>query len=226
MAHSALASHPSVAGASARIERRRTGFVLYVAVDGPVDELEEPGDVPGPDELRRVAETLGELAREWLPRARTRSVLSPGSGEPTSDTPSGHPRGAAATPEPGAASPTPGSPPHPATSFRELLDGLSLTPQVHIDVTAEQVTVDGVPRRLTRQEFDLLVHLARLDGAVASREELHDTVWRGRQVPPGSRTVDVHVRRLREKLGITSLITTVHRAGYRIDPRSRVRLTA
>jgi len=84
----------------------------------------------------------------------------------------------------------PSTEPEPSTrSFSELLAALPVAPRVHIDVPGRQVTVDGVVCKITRQEFDLLAHLARAGGAPVSRAELHATVWRGRDVPAGSRTV-------------------------------------
>ena len=212
----------------------RSGFVLYVALD-------EPDQATSQAALLQVAETLGELAREWLPQARTRSVLSAGAGAPShrlddahrtrrfDGTPAAHAeppaRSARTGLAPAAGSGPAAAPARHSESFRELLAGLPVAPQVHIDVPGHRVTVDGTVRRLTHQEFVLLVHLARRGGAVVSRDELHATVWNGRAVPTASRTVDVHIRRLREKLAVPSLITTVHRAGYRFTPPGDVRLT-
>jgi Transcriptional regulatory protein, C terminal len=173
----------------------RTGFVLYVALD------HRDSVPPGPTELLRIAESLGARAREWLPQARTYSVLSTGE---------------AALEAPAARS---------AGDFSDLLAALPEGPEVHIDVPGRRVVVNGMLCRITRQEFDLLIHLARAAGAPVSRDELHATVWRAKLVPQGSRTVDVHVRRLREKTGLDSLITTVRGAGYRFNPSTGVRIS-
>lgn len=75
---------------------------------------------------------------------------------------------------------------------------------------------------LTRMEFDLLLHLARRPGHVHLRTALLAELW---GLPEGveTRTLDVHVRRLRRKLGAAAeLITTVRGVGYRMDGADRV----
>jgi two-component system alkaline phosphatase synthesis response regulator PhoP len=80
--------------------------------------------------------------------------------------------------------------------------------------------VGGEPVTLTPKEFDLLRALAEAQGRVLSREFLLDRVWgytRSGEIE--SRTVDVHVRRLRMKLGAEGMrIRTVKSVGYRFDP--------
>ncbi|TDA70307.1 MAG: response regulator transcription factor [Clostridia bacterium] len=71
--------------------------------------------------------------------------------------------------------------------------------RVRINLGAQTVTVAGQPVTLTPTEFALLVHLARHPGRVFSREELLEQVW-GYDFPGDLRTVDVHVRRLRQKI--------------------------
>src|SRR5699024_8609728 len=68
-----------------------------------------------------------------------------------------------------------------------------------------------------------LSHLARNSRRTVSRTELMDSVWSDAPSDTGERTVDVHVRRLRTKLGrYRKLISTVRGAGYRLDPGSAV----
>jgi phosphate regulon transcriptional regulator PhoB len=88
-----------------------------------------------------------------------------------------------------------------------------------IDAAAHQVTVDGVTVSLTRREFDLLRALAEARGRVLSREYLLDHVWGYTAAGEiESRTVDVHVRRLRQKLGPEGQrIGTVTGVGYRFE---------
>lgn len=69
--------------------------------------------------------------------------------------------------------------------------------QVNLD--RKIVTIDGTPVNLTRTEFDLLCELLSAHGQVLSRQQLIDTVWNGTIVT--DRTVDVHIVRLRRKLG-------------------------
>ena len=68
-----------------------------------------------------------------------------------------------------------------------------------IDLDSRRVFVDGKEAFLTTKEFDLLELLMKTPGKVYSREKLLDTVW-GFDYPGDVRTVDVHVRRLREKI--------------------------
>ncbi len=89
-----------------------------------------------------------------------------------------------------------------------------------IDPGAHTAAVDGVPLALTPKEYDLLWALADARGRVLSREFLLDRVWGYRAASEiESRTVDVHVRRLRVKLGPEGRrIATVKSVGYRLDP--------
>jgi DNA-binding response OmpR family regulator len=81
------------------------------------------------------------------------------------------------------------------------------------------VAVAGHPVELTAKEFGLLVALLRAGGRVLSREQLLDAVWGyANAAEIESRTVDVHIRRLREKLGASARhIVTVKGAGYRLE---------
>jgi DNA-binding response OmpR family regulator len=75
----------------------------------------------------------------------------------------------------------------------------------------------GPRLQLTRREFDLLLFLSENPRRVFSREQLLTRVW-GYEWVGGSRTVDVHIRRLRVKLGQRGpLVCTVHGVGYRLD---------
>jgi DNA-binding response OmpR family regulator len=88
---------------------------------------------------------------------------------------------------------------------------------LHIDRQARRVSVDGRPVQLSYREFELLAFLAEHPGRVFSRRQLVSSVWNGADV--GSRTVDVHVRRLRMKLGrYAAGIVTVRNVGYRYEP--------
>ncbi|MDR2930318.1 MAG: response regulator transcription factor [Propionibacteriaceae bacterium] len=91
---------------------------------------------------------------------------------------------------------------------------------VVIDEAAYSVWLDDNPLDLTYTEFELLKFLAAHPGRVFSREQLLDEVW-GYDYYGGTRTVDVHVRRLRAKLGPEheALIGTVRNVGYRFTVR-------
>ena len=84
-----------------------------------------------------------------------------------------------------------------------------------IDLERHEVLVDNSPIQLTSTEFKLLVELARGRGRVHTRERLLDRVW-GYTYEGYARTVDTHIRRLREKLGTAGdLIETIRGVGYR-----------
>jgi hypothetical protein len=77
--------------------------------------------------------------------------------------------------------------------------------------------LNGVPLALTRREYGLLLFLADHPGRVYTRPQLLRAVW-DQDLVSGVRTVDVHVRRIRAKLGADGpLIGTVHGVGYRLD---------
>jgi DNA-binding response OmpR family regulator len=95
-------------------------------------------------------------------------------------------------------------------------NGLVLDPARH------EVTVDGRPVQLTHVEFRLLRTLLDADGRVLSRDQLLDAVWGEDEAEVLDRTIDVHVRRLRDKLGDDAdaprWVATVRGAGYRSAP--------
>jgi len=88
-----------------------------------------------------------------------------------------------------------------------------------IDADRHAVEFDGEPVRLTAKEFLLLQYLLQRAGRVLSRDRLLTDVW-GYQYTGGTRTVDVHVRRLREKLPyLEHAIVTIKQFGYKLaDP--------
>ncbi|MBA3711613.1 MAG: response regulator transcription factor [Pyrinomonadaceae bacterium] len=94
-----------------------------------------------------------------------------------------------------------------------------------IDFADMRVLCDGVGVRLTRKEFSLLATLARGAGRVATRQQLLDNVW-GYEYYGDTRTLDVHIRRLRQKLGTCGdAIETVVGVGYRFAGCSGKALT-
>jgi len=175
----------------------RAGFVLYVGL------RDDPDDGPtGARELAEVAETVRDLARELLPTAETFTALS-------------------LVPQRAG--------PDDVRTLRDRLSHLhplehdalaGTTSGVRIDLEAHQVHVDGLPVRLTAKEFALLAHLVRAPHRVVGRAELLLAVWGGKS-RPGTRTIDVHVRRLREKV-TGSAVVTVRGIGYRFDPTPRI----
>lgn len=90
------------------------------------------------------------------------------------------------------------------------------TSGVHIDVKKHQVTVDGREISLTLKEFELLEKLMRNQGIVLTRDQLLTEIW-GYDFDGETRTVDVHIRTLRQKLGEKGeIIQTVRGVGYRV----------
>lgn len=105
---------------------------------------------------------------------------------------------------------------------RETLntDEIIETGDLVIDPKNFRVTVAGAPVRLRLKEFQLLVELARREGELCTRELLAEKVW-GYEHLASSRTIDVHVRRLRQAVEEPSAydyVSTVHGLGYRFEP--------
>jgi phosphate regulon transcriptional regulator PhoB len=91
--------------------------------------------------------------------------------------------------------------------------------ELEVDESRHSVAVQGTPVELTAKEFGLLCALMRANGRVLNREQLLEGVWGYADAAEiESRTVDVHIRRLREKLGSEAKrIVTVKGVGYRFD---------
>jgi phosphate regulon transcriptional regulator PhoB len=91
--------------------------------------------------------------------------------------------------------------------------------ELEVDESRHSVTVQGTSVELTAKEFGLLCALIRVNGRVLNREQLLEGVWGYADAAEiESRTVDVHIRRLREKLGAEAKrIVTVKGVGYRFD---------
>lgn len=116
--------------------------------------------------------------------------------------------------------------PHDVSGFEALLAALPLVPTVLVDLPGRRLVVDDVAVDLTRQEFDLVAYLASSAGRVVTRDELYAAAWRSQDLSDGTRTVDVHVRRVRAKSRLDGLITTVRGVGYRLNAVDGLRVTA
>jgi hypothetical protein len=142
------------------------------------------------DGLTPQAFRLLEVARELVERGEGTVSLSPPPAGPVSDG--------------GLDEPLPGGGPALAG------DGT-----LRILAASRTVLLGGEPLRLTRLEFDLLLFLAENPRRVFSRLQLLTGVWGYEHA--GARTVDVHIRRLRSKIGMhVPLVTTVYGVGYRL----------
>lgn len=88
--------------------------------------------------------------------------------------------------------------------------------RLHIDLSRHEVTVDGKPAKLRTKEFSLLASFAQNPGIVLSREKLLEMVW-GFDYYGESRTVDVHINHLRDKIaGSDVQIETLRGTGYKM----------
>jgi DNA-binding response OmpR family regulator len=87
---------------------------------------------------------------------------------------------------------------------------------LEVSIKKRKVSIDGRTLDLTPKEFDLLAQMLSSPGVVFSRDQLLDSVW-GIDYFGGSRTVDIHIQRLRKKLGMKyqDILQTVHGIGYR-----------
>ncbi|MGW7437550.1 winged helix-turn-helix domain-containing protein [Streptomyces sp. NPDC054849] len=173
------------------------------------------------DEVARVVDLLPPGAT-WLPAPQHTLPALPGrppmvgylvlvpadQQPPTAFAP--HAVTTAVPPAPAAPAPDPAAPAAPAAPA----DGL-----VRIDAAQRTAEVDGRVLDLTYLEFELLAHLVQHPHRVHSRDQLVTTVWGYGHVGDG-RTVDVHIARLRRKLGAShrGAIQTVRRVGYKYTP--------
>ncbi len=98
----------------------------------------------------------------------------------------------------------------PAEATVLAVDGME------VDLGRHEVRVGGTPVPLATQEFDLLAHLCANRGLALTRRQILDGAW-GEDWVGDERTVDVHVRQLRRKLGDALTLTTVWGVGYRLD---------
>lgn len=97
-----------------------------------------------------------------------------------------------------------------------LRDAMIRVGPLTLDIRERRVHVDGQRVELTGREFSLLSLLARNAGRAVTRTEILSQVWE-MQHDPGSNVVDVHVRNLREKLGVAApLLETIRGQGYRM----------
>lgn len=191
------APRPVGAHAAPRRSTRASAHLLLTVDDTQADE-----------HLGRVTARLGELVRERIPGARIRAAQGPAAEPPGTVAP----RVEGAVDGLGA------------DAFARLLATLPTTDEVVIDLAGWRVFVNGAAVSLTRQELELLAYLVRNAGRAVSRAELLSGAWGDSDVVDGSRTVDVHVRRLRAKVEPATLIRTVRGQGYRVDVGQGVRL--
>jgi DNA-binding winged helix-turn-helix (wHTH) protein len=96
---------------------------------------------------------------------------------------------------------------------------------VVIDISRKRLVLDNEPVSLTYKEFELLQYLVLREGRTIDRAELISSLWKAgdEDEVPNERTIDVHVRRLRAKLGrYEDIVRTVRGVGYRFDRHADV----
>jgi DNA-binding winged helix-turn-helix (wHTH) protein len=180
------------------------GFVLYVGID----ELKAAN--AGTD-LGHIVEQLKQLAASLVPSAETYAAVALA------------PRGAGgrdvdvvrlALQDPAA------------LAKHRNTDETTQTekPGVIVDISRKRVVLDGEAAPLTYKEFELLQYLVLREGRTIDRAELISSLWSaGDDEIPNERTIDVHVRRLRSKLGAyEDIVRTVRGVGYRFDRHADV----
>ena len=102
-----------------------------------------------------------------------------------------------------------------AVKTEETEEGIIKAGPLKIDLKKHIIFFGDLEVNLPKKEFKLLTLLCKNTGEVKTREEIMDQVW-GTEVVVGDRTIDVHIRKLREKLG-EELITTIKGVGYKFN---------
>lgn len=182
------------------------GFALYVGVD---ESKAEAAGTDLPTIVAAVKRTLAEL----VPTAETYAsvALAPvGAGGRDVDVVR------LALQEPAA-----------LARHRQATQPVAPEPKggVVIDISRKRVLLDGESAALTYKEFELLQFLVLREGRTIERAEIIGTLWGDTDddETPNERTIDVHVRRLRSKLGaFEDIVRTVRGAGYRFDRHADV----
>ena len=93
---------------------------------------------------------------------------------------------------------------------------LSLPPDLEIDTAARTVYRGGVPVALTAKEYDLLLLFCQNKNIALYRDSIYRSVW-GEDYMGESRTVDLHIQRVRKKLGLENRLVAVYKVGYRLE---------
>ncbi|MBB3159300.1 DNA-binding winged helix-turn-helix (wHTH) protein [Microbacterium proteolyticum] len=197
------AAAPAPARAAASTAPR--GFALYVGID---EEKAAAAGVSLGTLVEALRRTLGELA----PAAETYATvaLAPvGSGGRDVDVVR------LALHEPSAVARTKDEPAEEDRAAGGVV----------VDISRKRVLIDGESAAFTFKEFELLQYLVLREGRTIERTELVSSLWEGStdDDAPGERTIDVHVRRLRAKLGAyEDIVRTVRGVGYRFDRHADV----
>lgn len=179
-------------------ETKARGFALYVGID-------EAAAVQNGIDLTQIVTALRNLTAQLAPGAETYAAvaLAPaGAGGRDVDVVR------LALQEPSAV----------ARSRSDVVDAIDSSGVV-IDISRKRVVIDDEVAPLTFKEFELIQYLVTHKGETISRAEIIRSLWRSDDIDiPNERTIDVHVRRLRSKLGrFENIVRTVRGEGYRFD---------
>ncbi len=93
---------------------------------------------------------------------------------------------------------------------------LRLEPDIEVDTAGRVVRRGGVPVSLTAKEYELLLLFLQNRNIALYRDRICERVW-GPDYPDGSRTVDLHIQRMRKKLGLEKRLVAVYKIGYRLE---------
>jgi len=203
LAEPPVAPAPRIRAVPSGTEAR--GFVLYVGID----EAKAAADGTN---LNRIVEALKALAAELAPTAETYAAvaLAPqGAGGRDVDVVR------LALQDPAAL----------AAHRTEADEPTSVRGGVVVDLSRKRVVLDNETAALTYKEFELLQYLVLREGRTIERAEIISALWNAADEDevPNERTIDVHVRRLRAKLGrYEDIVRTVRGAGYRFDRHADV----
>jgi DNA-binding winged helix-turn-helix (wHTH) protein len=180
------------------------GFVFYVGVD-------EAAALAAGTDLGAIVEALRKLTAQLVPTAETHAAvaLAPeGAGGRDVDVVR------LALQDPSAL----------AKHRQHVEEEPKTRAGIIVDLSRKRVTLDEETAPLTYKEFELLQYLVLREGRTIDRAELISSLWTaGDDDAPNERTIDVHVRRLRSKLGAyEEIVRTVRGVGYRFDRHADV----
>jgi DNA-binding winged helix-turn-helix (wHTH) protein len=201
--HAPATPAPRIRAVPAGTEAR--GFVLYVGID------EAKAAAAGTD-LGHIVEALKRLTAELAPASETYAAvaLAPqGAGGRDVDVVR------LALQDPSAVA---------AHRSAPEADEDRASGGVVVDISRKRLVLDNEPVSLTYKEFELLQYLVLREGRTIERAELISALWNAHDDEiPNERTIDVHVRRLRAKLGnYEDIVRTVRGIGYRFDRHADV----
>lgn len=99
--------------------------------------------------------------------------------------------------------------------YHKLQDKISAA-GMEVDTLSRTVRKNGRPVELTAKEYELLLLFLRNRNIALYRDRIYEEVWEG-EFDPDSRTVDIHVQRLKKKAGLEDSIVSVRGVGYRLE---------